>query len=139
MKASEYLQELSKLDYNTLMKIDGFADKTVLNVINFCQSEDFELLQKQFQTLESNNVEVNITKTQTNLTPGSKIVCITGTFDIPRTEIAQLLEAKGYRVINTVTKKLDYLIAGESGGSKIEKAKSLGIEIIDNYGSLLIE
>jgi DNA ligase (NAD+) len=139
MKASEYLQELSKLDYNTLMKIDGFADKTVLNVVNFCQSEDYELLKKQFQTLESNNVEVNITKTKTNLTLGSKVVCITGTFDIPRTEIAQLLEAKGYKVINTVTKKLDYLIAGERGGSKIEKANSLGIEIIDNYGSLLIE
>jgi DNA ligase (NAD+) len=137
MKASQYLQELSKLDYDTLMKIDGFADKTVLNVVNFCQSEDFELLRNQFLKLESEEVVIDITKTVSALTAGSKVVCITGSFDIPRPEIAVLLEAKGYKVINSVTKKLDYLIAGESGGSKIEKATKLGIQILDNYEELL--
>ncbi len=137
MKASQYLQELSNLDYDTLMKIDGFADKTVLNVINFCKSEDFELLKNQFLQLESENVEININKTVSKVTAGSKVVCITGSFDIPRPEIAILLEAKGYKVINTISKKLDYLIVGESGGSKIEKANKLGIEIVDDYRSLL--
>jgi DNA ligase (NAD+) len=137
MKASQYLTELSKLDYDQLMRIDGFADKTIMNVVNYCKSEDFELLREQFIKLENENSIIDITKTVSNVTTGSKVVCITGSFDIPRPEIAILLEAKGYKVINTISKKLDYLIVGESGGSKIEKANKLGIEIIEDYNLLL--
>ena len=137
MKASEYLTSLSRLDYDQLMRIDGFADKTVLNIINYCKSEEFELLKQQFIELESTNNEIVISKTVSNITASSKIVCITGSFDIPRPEIAILLEAKGFKVINSVTKKLDYLIVGESGGSKVDKATLLGIPLIDDYNELL--
>lgn len=62
-----------------------------------------------------------------------KNFCITGSFDIPREKIKQILINKyDANVTNTVNKTTDYLIAGENAGSKIEKANKLGIKIISD-------
>ena len=59
-------------------------------------------------------------------------VVITGTLPtLSRQEAASMVEAAGARVADSVTKKTSFLIAGEAAGSKLEKAKSLGVEIID--------
>jgi len=42
-----------------------------------------------------------------------------------------MIEAAGGRVTGSVSKSTDFLLAGEEAGSKLEKAKSLGVEIID--------
>ena len=58
-----------------------------------------------------------------------KNVVITGTLSgISREEAAERLEAAGARVSGSISRKTDYLIVGESAGSKLEKAKSLGVE-----------
>jgi DNA ligase (NAD+) len=48
-----------------------------------------------------------------------------------RTKATELIEAAGGRVTGSVSKSTDFLLAGEEAGSKLEKAKSLGVEIID--------
>jgi DNA ligase (NAD+) len=63
-----------------------------------------------------------------------KTVVITGTLSRPREEIAARLHDAGAKVTNSVSKKTDYLIAGEAAGSKLEKARSLGITILDEAG-----
>ena len=59
-----------------------------------------------------------------------KTVVLTGTMSKARSEIKELLESLGAKVSSSVSKKTDYLIVGEDPGSKLEKAKKLGINII---------
>jgi len=56
--------------------------------------------------------------------------CITGTLTRPRKEIALSIKAEGGKVVSSVSGKLDYLVAGETAGSKLDKAKRLGVEVL---------
>jgi DNA ligase (NAD+) len=61
-----------------------------------------------------------------------KTYVITGTLPtLSRSRAAALIEEAGGRVAGSVSKKTDALVAGEDAGSKLEKAKSLGVEVID--------
>jgi DNA ligase (NAD+) len=66
-----------------------------------------------------------------------KTVVITGTLPtLARTKATELVEQAGGRVTSSVSKATSFLVAGEEAGSKLEKAKSLGIEIIDEAALL---
>jgi DNA ligase (NAD+) len=57
---------------------------------------------------------------------------LTGTLsDFTRDEAKALIEARGGRVNSSVSKKTDYVVAGEAAGSKLDKAESLGVTVID--------
>ena len=61
-----------------------------------------------------------------------KTVVITGTLPtLSRTKATEVVEQAGGRVTSSVSKATSFLVAGEEAGSKLEKARSLGIEIID--------
>ncbi|MFT3706819.1 MAG: NAD-dependent DNA ligase LigA [Archangium sp.] len=59
-----------------------------------------------------------------------KTVVITGTLSIGREEAKEEVERRGGKVSGSVSKKTDLLIAGEEAGSKLAKAKELGVKII---------
>ncbi|MET0559413.1 MAG: NAD-dependent DNA ligase LigA [Solirubrobacterales bacterium] len=66
-----------------------------------------------------------------------KTVVLTGTLpELTREEAAALVKTAGGKVTNSVSKKTDYVVAGESPGSKLQKAESLGTEILDEDGLL---
>ena len=69
----------------------------------------------------------------------NKTFVITGTLSMPREDVKEKIESLGGKVTSSVTKKTDYVIVGESPGSKYDKAKELGITILneDEYNSLL--
>ncbi|HVG35495.1 MAG TPA: BRCT domain-containing protein, partial [Pyrinomonadaceae bacterium] len=50
---------------------------------------------------------------------------------LSRDEVRALIEARGGRVTSTVSKKTDYVVAGEDAGSKLDKATALGLRVID--------
>ncbi|MEW8552805.1 MAG: NAD-dependent DNA ligase LigA [Candidatus Thiodiazotropha sp.] len=60
-----------------------------------------------------------------------KTVVITGTLSMPRDEIKQRLQGLGAKVTGSVSKKTDYLLAGDAAGSKLAKAEKLGVAILD--------
>lgn len=59
---------------------------------------------------------------------------ITGTLSRPRDDIKAQLEGAGGRVTGSVTKKTSYLIAGEEAGSKLDKAREIGVNVLDEAG-----
>jgi len=59
-----------------------------------------------------------------------KVFVITGTLSVGRGEIKSKIEHAGGKVSSSVSKKTDYLLAGESAGSKLNKAKDLGVTIL---------
>jgi DNA ligase (NAD+) len=59
-----------------------------------------------------------------------KSVCITGTLPISRTEAQSLMRSHGAVIKESVVKGLDYLVAGEAAGSKLDKAQKLGAQVL---------
>lgn len=66
----------------------------------------------------------------------SKCVCITGKLTSPRNDVEGWLSNAGATVVSSVTKKTDVLIVGEKAGSKLDKAKELGIKILSEKEAL---
>jgi DNA ligase (NAD+) len=68
-----------------------------------------------------------------------KTVVLTGTLpELTREEAAALVKSAGGKVTNSVSKKTDYVVAGDSPGSKLAKAESLGTEVLDEAGLLAL-
>lgn len=64
-----------------------------------------------------------------------KTVVLTGTLsDLTREEAAALVKAAGGKVTNSVSKKTDYVVAGDNPGSKLAKAEKLDVEVLDEAG-----
>jgi DNA ligase (NAD+) len=57
-------------------------------------------------------------------------IVVTGTLSRPRNEIEELIERMGGHAAGSVSRKTDYVVAGEDPGSKLEKAKALGVKTI---------
>ena len=64
-----------------------------------------------------------------------KKVCITGKLDMTRSQLASILEEKGFQVTSTVTKDCYALVSGDTVSSKYKKASALGVTIIDYWSS----
>jgi len=63
-----------------------------------------------------------------------KRVVITGTLDRPRGYYVERLEAAGGTFTSSVSKNTDYVLAGEEAGSKLERARELGVPVLDGDG-----
>jgi DNA ligase (NAD+) len=68
-----------------------------------------------------------------------KTVVLTGTLpNLTRDDAKAMLEAAGAKVSGSVSKKTDYVVAGEEAGSKLAKAEELGVKVLDEAGMLAL-
>ncbi|MBF0573875.1 MAG: NAD-dependent DNA ligase LigA, partial [Desulfamplus sp.] len=89
----------------------------------------------ELSSLINNNLETNF---ESNSIKG-KIFVLTGTLEkMTRTEAKELLEEAGAKVTGSVSSKTDYLVAGKSAGSKLSKARELGVSVIDEEAFMKI-
>lgn len=115
--------------YMRLSSLEGFAEKTVRDIQNFFSN------QQNVNTMLRLAEILNIQDYQDDLSVESAIrdlsIVFTGTLtSVSRSEAKAMAEKLGARIAGSVSATTDLLIAGEKAGSKLKKAKELGIRII---------
>ena len=131
---AKYYKDMDNLvnaTYEELISIPDIGDiiaKSVVDYFNNKSNLDFIQILKDLDiNMKYNGVQIDDTNEKIN----GKTFVITGTLSRPRDEIKEELENKGANVTSSVTKKTDFVLAGEKAGSKYDKAISLGIKIIN--------
>ncbi len=140
--ASEFLKMMSKLSKEDLLEIKGIGEVLAQNYLDFINSPRYYKLIQEFEDLErdqtNGGVQVLVKDvSNTNQVLQGEVICITGTFDLPRTAIKAKLEDMGAKVTDAVSSKTTILLAGENPGSKLDKANKMGIKIITNLNDII--
>ncbi len=130
MLAKKYktMEELSKANFEELQSMNDIGEVMANSIVEFfSQEQTKDLLDK----LKQAGVNMNSLEENTDEKLEGKTFVITGSLEkFTRKEIEDLIEKHGGKASGTVSKKTDYLIAGENAGSKLKKAQELGIKII---------
>ena len=123
----EALQSLDESDVERLVSIEGVGETVAFSLISGIQDRE-EMIRDFSQIL-------TITEVAKTEAPSGPLMgytfCITGTLSRPRKEIALQTKAAGGKIVSSVSGKLDYLIAGENAGSKLDKANRLGVKVLN--------
>ncbi len=89
-------------------------------------------IQEILTKLRENGVSMTEEKQENGTLFSGKTFVLTGTLPtLTRSEASAMIEAEGGRVSGSVSKKTDYVLAGEEAGSKLEKAQNIGVTVID--------
>lgn len=112
-----------------LLQIEGFGNIMVESIVDFFSHEQ---TMQTIERLKEYGLNMNSLKTVVDDRFAGKTFVITGTLpSYKRSEAAALIEQFGGKVAGSVSKKTDYLLAGEAAGSKLTKAQSLGVTILN--------
>ncbi|MDR3236079.1 MAG: NAD-dependent DNA ligase LigA [Prevotellaceae bacterium] len=123
------LDALSRQTEEELTTIDEVGDRIAQSICTyFSEPENTAVIERlraaglQFQAAAKTRLSDALV--------GTSFV-ITGTLSRPRDEFKVLIEQHGGTVVSAVSAKTDYLLAGDNGGTKLQKAEKLGVKIID--------
>lgn len=116
--------------------IDGFGSVTAKAVVEAFREPH---MIKTIEELKQLGVNMSYERVAVSDKLSGKVFVITGTLPTMKRDEAQaLIERHGGVVKSSVSKRTDYVLAGEEAGSKLTKAKELGIEVIDEKTLLSI-
>ncbi len=132
------LENLAKADMEELLSLENIGEVTAEAIVNWFKDEDNA---KEVKNLLNSGItpKVKENKSVSGVFSGEFVV-LTGTLStLKRSEAQKLIEERGGECQSSVTAKTTLVIAGESAGSKLDKAKKLNVKIIgeEEFKSML--
>ena len=125
-RSLEKLQNATQDEINSIENIGEVVSKSVFDW--FRHKENIKFVEKLF----ANGVEIINPQKKTAGKLTGKTFVITGTLEsMSRDEAKKKIKALGGKISESVSNKTNYVVAGESPGSKYDKAKKLGIDLLD--------
>ena len=110
-----------------LQQVNEVGPRIAESIVEFFQEvKNRELLER----LRKAGLTFAGTKKERGTQLAGKTFVLTGTLNLPRDQVKKTIEDAGGRVSGSVSKKTDYVVAGADAGSKLDKAKELGISVI---------
>ena len=117
------LKNLAEKSQEELMLVDDVGIKVAESIYNFFQNRDnIELIKELEQLGVETEYKVQEVK---NRNLSGKTFLFTGTLNMKRSDAEEMVGNLGGTILNSVSSKLNYLVVGESAGSKLEKAKKI--------------
>lgn len=124
------MDEIMNQSVETLTAVNEVGEKIAHSIARYFADEENIAMINQLKALGL-KMEIDPQDLPVTNSPFTdKIVVLTGTLSMPRNEAKKLLEGAGAKITGSISKKTDYLIAGESAGSKLAKAESLGVSVL---------
>ena len=129
MKRFSSILDLEEADRESLMEVDDVGEVSADCIFRFFHDEKNK---EMITRLKDSGVNMEAEENETiDSEVSGKTVVITGTLPtLGRKEAVELVEKYGGKVSGSVSKKTDYVVAGESAGSKLTKAQELGITVL---------
>ncbi|MCA3183900.1 NAD-dependent DNA ligase LigA [Cupriavidus sp.] len=130
------LDNLLAADEAALLEVNDVGPVVAQSIANFlAESHNVEVIE-QLRAAGVHWVESEPTA-RAPLPLAGKTIVLTGTLPtLSREDAKEKLEAAGAKVAGSVSKKTDYVVAGAEAGSKLEKAQTLGVPVLDEDGML---
>jgi DNA ligase (NAD+) len=124
------MDALKNASYEQLIALPDFGDIMVRDILDYFSREDTLLLLERLRQAGVNMKSGTAEKSVDSRFAGKTFV-LTGTLPtMTRDEASELIRSYGGKVSGSVSKKTSYVLAGEESGSKLTKARDLGIPII---------
>jgi DNA ligase (NAD+) len=138
-KAFGHIDKIMAQSVESLTAVNEIGEKIAISLTEYFADEENIAMINQLKAL---GLKMEIDEqviTHSNSAFSDKTIVLTGTLSMPRHDAKKLLEAAGAKITASISKKTDYLIAGESSGSKLAKAESLGVTVLteDEFVNLL--
>lgn len=125
------IMTIAALSEEELMAIDGIGEVSAKMLCDFFNDANNLLMLDELKHLGVNMRSLSYGAKPLGETLSGLTFVITGTLpSMSREEAKALIEANGGKVSGSVSKKTNYLLAGDAAGSKLDKAKSLGVAVI---------
>ena len=129
------LDDLAAATEEEILQVHGIGEIIAKSVVSYFDNETTKQLVEKLKAAGVNMVEPRRRDGGSSLR--GKTIVITGTLPtLSRKDATELIEANGGRVTNSVSKATTFVVAGADAGSKLEKARTLGVETIDEAGLL---
>lgn len=128
-RAFKDLDKLKMSAVEDLEAVDGVGPVVAESIVKFfTQDENLKTIDR----ILDGGVEILWESDKQEGVLGGKVFVLTGTFEtLTREDAKKIIEEAGGKVSGSVSGKTDYLLAGTSPGSKLKRARDLGVEIID--------
>lgn len=124
--AQHQKQNWRNASYDELISIDGFGENMAKSYLEFMRINR----EKIDELLSFITPKIQTQTPQTNQI-SNKTFVLTGTLSAPRQSFKERIEALGGRVSSAISSNTDFLLCGQNAGSKLNKAKELGVEILN--------